>query len=87
MYLPQPVGNGHVRRDYVDFGRKLWGDRYFDPSTRKFSNKPVGTRNRSFVEFCLEPIYKIVSACVGEEIDTIRRVLAEFGATLRPSQV
>ncbi|PIO61335.1 GTP-binding domain protein [Teladorsagia circumcincta] len=45
-----------------EFARRLWGDIYFDKNTRKFSKKPPSsTAQRTFVEFILEPLYKIFS--------------------------
>lgn len=43
-----------------EFARRLWGDMYFNSKTRKFSKKPPhGSAQRSFVEFILEPLYKL----------------------------
>lgn len=43
-----------------EFARRLWGDIYFNPKTRRFTKKPPhGQSQRSFVEFILEPLYKI----------------------------
>lgn len=40
--------------------KRLWGDIYFSSKTRKFTKKsPHGSAQRSFVEFILEPLYKI----------------------------
>lgn len=48
--------------DYAQFALKLWGDVYFNAKTRKFSKKPASaTQQRSFIEFILEPLYKIFS--------------------------
>lgn len=48
--------------DYSQFALKLWGDIYFNAKTRKFSKKPTSaTQQRSFIEFILEPLYKIFS--------------------------
>ena len=48
--------------DYAQFALKLWGDVYFNAKTRKFSKKPTtATQQRSFIEFVLEPLYKIFS--------------------------
>lgn len=45
-----------------EFARRLWGDQYFDKKTRKFVKKPPHQgASRSFVEFVLEPLYKIFS--------------------------
>lgn len=38
----------------------LWGDVYFNAKTRRFTKKqPHASAQRSFVEFILEPLYKI----------------------------
>lgn len=50
------------------FGKILWGDYYFNAETKKFTKKPpLGNRKRAFVEFILEPIYKIFSHTVGKD--------------------
>jgi U5 small nuclear ribonucleoprotein component len=40
---------------------------------------------RSFVQFILEPLYKIVSHVVGEHPKVIEKVLGELGVFLKPS--
>lgn len=48
-----------------EFARRLWGDMYFNSKTRKFSKKsPHGSAQRSFVEFILEPLYKLFAQVV-----------------------
>ncbi|CAF93783.1 unnamed protein product, partial [Tetraodon nigroviridis] len=48
--------------NYTEFSKRLWGDIYFNPKTRKFTKKaPTSNSQRSFVEFVLEPLYKILS--------------------------
>uniref|UniRef100_A0AAQ4NZY4 116 kDa U5 small nuclear ribonucleoprotein component n=1 Tax=Gasterosteus aculeatus aculeatus TaxID=481459 RepID=A0AAQ4NZY4_GASAC len=48
--------------NYNEFAKRLWGDIYFNPKTRKFTKKaPSSNSQRSFVEFVLEPLYKIPS--------------------------
>ena len=43
-----------------EFSKRLWGDVYFNPRTRKFTRKPPhSSAQRSFIEFILEPLYKI----------------------------
>src|SRR5690606_31673250 len=56
--------------DPKEFAKRLWGDIYFDEETRKFSRKfPKEKKNpkRTFVQFILEPIYKIFSHVVGQD--------------------
>merc|ERR550539_1826976 len=57
--------------------RRLWGDIYFNSKTRKFTKKPPhGSAQRSFVEFILEPLYKLLAQVVGD-VDTSLPMLAE----------
>ena len=49
-----------------EFARRLWGDVWFHPQTRTFrKTAPAGGGERSFVQFVMEPLYKIYSQ-VGE---------------------
>ena len=61
----------------MEFARRLWGDIYFNPKTRKFTKKPPhGSAQRSFVEFILEPMYKMFAQVVGD-VDTSLPMLCE----------
>mmetsp|Transcript_30926 Transcript_30926/g.78322 ORF Transcript_30926/g.78322 Transcript_30926/m.78322 type:complete len:988 (-) Transcript_30926:180-3143(-) len=65
------------------FAQCLWGDVYFNQETGGFSKTPVdGDQPRSFVQFVLEPIYKIFAHCLGEEKDDLASTLAEIGIYL-----
>lgn len=57
--------------DHEAFAKRLWGDKYFDPETRRFLNKPQPGAQRTFVEFILEPLYKLYSHLVGEGRDEV----------------
>jgi U5 small nuclear ribonucleoprotein component len=75
-----------VEMNTKEFSRRLWGDVYFHDDTRTFKKKPPpGGGERSFVQFILEPLYKIYSQAVGEHPASFARVLAEFGVTLKAS--
>lgn len=55
--------------DYNQFSKKLWGDTYFNSKTRKFIKKPTtASQQRSFVEFILEPLYKILAQVSFEDL-------------------
>ena len=59
------------------FAARLWGDVYYNSKTRKFSTKaPHGSAQRSFVEFILEPLYKIFGQIVGQ-VDTCLPMLCD----------
>jgi 116 kDa U5 small nuclear ribonucleoprotein component len=53
-----------------EFSKRLWGDIWFDKTTRKFSKEQPKSHlkiQRSFIEFILEPLYKIFSHALGSE--------------------
>ena len=60
-----------MQLDVDKMAKRLWGDVYYHPDTRTFKAKaPAGAgldAQRTFVEFILEPLYKIYSqACVSD---------------------
>ncbi|GKT74511.1 U5 small nuclear ribonucleoprotein component [Colletotrichum tofieldiae] len=70
-----------------DFAKRLWGDVYFNPEKRNFTRKPLETRSsRSFVNFVLEPIYKIFTHTISDSPEDLKVVLGSLGITLKPSQ-
>ncbi|KDN64558.1 putative elongation factor Tu GTP binding domain-containing protein [Colletotrichum sublineola] len=70
-----------------DFAKRLWGDVYFNPEKRSFTRKPLETRSsRSFVNFVLEPIYKIFTHTISDSPEDLKVVLGSLGITLKPSQ-
>lgn len=86
----------------AEFGRRLWGDLYYDESTRKFSKKVPSTKStsstdnddplttaprRSFVYFVLEPLYKIYAHVLGEEPSDLANVLSKLGVRLRAEEL
>lgn len=74
--------------DYSQFSKKLWGDVYFNNKTRKFIKKPMtATQARSFVEFVLEPLYKIFSQTVGDVDSTLEDTLYELGVSLNKTEL
>jgi len=70
-----------------EFGRRLWGDVYFNPKKRSFTRKPVEERaKRSFITFVMEPIYKLFSHTISESPAELKETLASLGISLKPSQ-
>ena len=71
--------------DVKKFAARLWGDVYFHDRARTFKKKPPPEGGeRSFVQFILEPLYKIYSQAVGEDAESFAAALAEFGVALKP---
>lgn len=66
-----------------EFSKRLWGDIYFNAKTRKFSKKPPHNNSqRTFVDFILEPFYKIFTQVVGDVDTTLPHVIDELGIRL-----
>lgn len=55
----------------------LWGDIYFSASDRTFSRRNrMGAGKRSFVQFVLEPLYKLHSVVVGTDVEELTALLS-----------
>ncbi|KAG7610347.1 P-loop containing nucleoside triphosphate hydrolase [Arabidopsis suecica] len=75
-----------VAMDVDKFASRLWGDVYYHPDTRVFkTSPPVGGGERAFVQFILEPLYKIYSQVIGEHKKSVETTLAELGVNLSNS--
>ncbi|KAK6589205.1 hypothetical protein RS030_213290 [Cryptosporidium xiaoi] len=66
------VNNYTLREESKKFSDRLWGDVYFNEENNTFemnndSSNKIGKRKRSFVQFILEPIYKLILYSVSEE--------------------
>ncbi|KAH9043705.1 Calreticulin family-domain-containing protein [Lactarius pseudohatsudake] len=71
--------------DVVAFADRLWGDIYFNNNTRKFTRKAVDPESpRTFVQFVLDPLYKLYSQVLSEETDGLRDTLAGLNIHLKP---
>lgn len=71
-----------------EFARRLWGDIYFNNKTRKFTKKaPHSSVQRSFVEFILEPLYKLFAQVVGDVDSTLPRLLDELNIKLTKTEM
>eukprot|EP01130_Rhizamoeba_saxonica_P017042 TRINITY_DN8076_c0_g1_i1.p1 TRINITY_DN8076_c0_g1~~TRINITY_DN8076_c0_g1_i1.p1 ORF type:complete len:985 (+),score=218.40 TRINITY_DN8076_c0_g1_i1:51-2957(+) len=71
------------------FSRHLWGNIWMDPRSRVFSsNKPKRSDiQRSFIQFVLEPLYKIYGRVVGEEPDQLEIILKKLGVNLTKQEL
>ncbi|XP_074592967.1 116 kDa U5 small nuclear ribonucleoprotein component-like [Brevipalpus obovatus] len=84
----------HYAQSYGDIfnpnelASRLWGDIYFDAKTRRFTKKaPSSSSSRTFVEFILEPIYKIFAQVVGDVDTCLPDLFAELGITLTATEM
>ncbi|KAL4263642.1 Tr-type G domain-containing protein [Pleurotus pulmonarius] len=62
--------------DVQSFADRLWGDIYFNNDTRKFTRKQSDPEhNRSFIQFILDPLYKLYSHVLSEETEELKETL------------
>jgi elongation factor 2 len=66
---------------------RLWGDNYFNPHTKKWTNKGTHegkTLERAFNQFILDPIFKIFAAVMNFKKDEIPVLLEKLSIKLSP---
>lgn len=72
--------------DTSAFAARLWGDIYFEPKTRRFTRRAQDAETpRSFVQFVLEPIYKLHMHVLAGESDELQKTLTRLGVYLPPA--
>ena len=87
---PQKSGGGPLGQNLSapDLAARLWGDCYLDPETRRFHShwrdcvQPSSSHPRTFVQFVLEPLYKLCSAGIGETEQDAATAFAAVGVRL-----
>ncbi|GKV37036.1 hypothetical protein SLEP1_g45105 [Rubroshorea leprosula] len=67
---------------------RLWGENFFDPATKKWTNKNTGspTCKRGFVQFCYEPIKQIISTCMNDQKDKLWPMLQKLNVTMKAEE-
>ncbi|KAI0050624.1 Calreticulin-domain-containing protein [Auriscalpium vulgare] len=71
--------------DVASFADRLWGDIYFNNETRKFTRKAADPEStRSFVQFILDPLYKLYSQVLSEDTDSLKNTLTGLNIHLKP---
>ncbi|KAA3675336.1 116 kDa U5 small nuclear ribonucleoprotein component [Paragonimus westermani] len=74
--------------DADELAKRLWGDIYYNPKTRRFSKRaPSNTSQRTFVDFILEPLYKIFAQTVGDVDTSLPGLCAQLGIGLSKSEM
>ena len=71
----------------TSLARRLWGDVYFHPDSRAFRrSQPSGGAPRSFVQFVLEPLYKLVTQTISASEAELRDTLGVLHVPLRRNE-
>jgi U5 small nuclear ribonucleoprotein component len=70
------------------FAKRLWGDIWYDNEERKFKRKsPGGGLQRTFVQYVLEPIYKVYAQTIGENSEDLKQTLSEIGVKVSKDEM
>ena len=78
------------------FAKRLWGNAYLDPKSHTFQRRvgdcgidPVTKMSpkRTFVQFILEPLYKMYTLCVGESEKDVEKAFRSLGVLLGKEQL
>lgn len=91
LYIDQQIPTNNNKPSTItalQFANKLWGNQYFDTTTRKFTAQSIApSQPRSFVQFVLEPIYKLYSHCLGSEGTELSLFLSSLHIHLTQSEL
>lgn len=58
--------------------KNLWGDRFFNPKTKKWSSSPEEGAKRGFCQFVLDPIYKVFDAVMNVKKDDTAKLIEKL---------
>merc|ERR1719510_497712 len=61
--------------DVEKFMKKLWGENFFNPKTKKWSKTKAADNVRSFNQYILDPIYKVFDAIMNFKKDETDKLL------------
>jgi U5 small nuclear ribonucleoprotein component len=77
MLLAHTLARPNLKKtNHVLFASKLWGDSYFNASSRTFQQRPPACdASRSFVEFILEAIHNIITRALGEAAADVKHTM------------
>ncbi|KAJ3086678.1 U5 small nuclear ribonucleoprotein component [Quaeritorhiza haematococci] len=75
----QMYAENYENFDTDEFAKRLWGDIYFDQTTRKFRRRPnENASKRTFVQFILEPLFKLYAQYAMDVKPLLRLVCERF---------
>lgn len=69
---------------------KLWGEWRFDKKGKKWTQNENDSEGkpmkRTFCEFILDPILKVINFCLDDQNDKLKKFLDQMGVELTPEQ-
>merc|ERR1712198_672339 len=58
--------------------KKLWGENFFNPKTKKWSKSKDDVNKRSFIMYVLDPIYMVFDAIMNFKKDQVEKLLGKL---------
>ncbi|KAL3849369.1 hypothetical protein ACJIZ3_011251 [Penstemon smallii] len=81
-FAKQYVKVNPVPFDANELASHLWGDFFFNHVNKEFNKKkPTSEAKLSFVQFVLEPLYKLHSQVIKEDKKSVEAAICELGST------
>merc|ERR1712110_105752 len=72
------------KTDVAKLMKKLWGDWYFNAKEKKWKkDSQSGCEKRAFVQFVLDPIYKVFDAIMNEKDEMTQKLMKSTGVVLK----
>jgi elongation factor 2 len=62
--------------------KNLWGDRFFNPKTKKWTNSPEDGGKRGFSQFVLDPIFKVFEATMQMKKEDTNKLIEKLNIKL-----
>jgi elongation factor 2 len=66
----------------VKLMKNLWGDRFFNPKTKKWSTTSEDGAKRGFCQFVLDPVFKVFEAVMNARKDDTDKLIEKLGVKL-----
>lgn len=70
-----------------DLARRLWGDWFFNEEKNAFSRTKSAGAVRTFVQYILEPLYKIYAHVIGETPEDLLVIFKQLGIRMKNSEM
>ncbi|EGC32105.1 hypothetical protein DICPUDRAFT_38852 [Dictyostelium purpureum] len=72
--------------------KRLWGNNYYDDTTKKWTSDPISSANgskleRSFCQFILRPIYQIIRAIMDDDMVKLKQINESLNIKISDQQL
>jgi len=71
----------------TDLAKRLWGDWFFNTEKNAFSRTKSAGSVRTFVQYILEPLYKIYAHVIGETPEDLLTIFKQLGIRMKSAEM